>query len=165
MTELHAGTVSAHVFDEIRRETRALAERAKGEGGGDYALTLDGLQEGVEALLLEAVAQDRTLPGPEALGVGSEVFLLGLGDLVGEVRRLALRALTVGDVTEAERQLARMEQLYAVLLRFEAPRAIVALKPKQDSARALVERTRGEVALGRMLARARLPISETHEGT
>ena len=48
-----------------------------------------------------------------------------------------------------------MEELTQALLRFDTSRAIVQLKPKQDQARTLVERTRGEVVMARFLARAR----------
>jgi translin len=49
-----------------------------------------------------------------------------------------------------------MESLYHTLLGFETARAIVSLKPKQDTARALLERTRGEVTMARLLHRAGL---------
>jgi predicted translin family RNA/ssDNA-binding protein len=39
-------------------------------------------------------------------------------------------------------------------LRFEGPRSIISLKPKQDAARSLVEKTRGDVALAEVLHRA-----------
>ena len=59
------------------------------------------------------------------------------------------------DVAGAEAELALMERLTRALLRFDTTRAIVQLKPKQDTARALLERTRGEVVMARFLARAR----------
>ncbi|MCI4346547.1 MAG: hypothetical protein L3K07_07350 [Thermoplasmata archaeon] len=157
MTEVHAGTSTSAWFEEIREETAKLAEFLRGEAGADAPLALDGLQEAVEALLLAAVVNREPLPGPRELGVEPEPYLLGLGDLAGEVRRLALRALTVGEVDEAERYLAWLDGLLLTLLRFDAPRSIVAMKPKQDAARGIVERTRGDVALARALERARLP--------
>ena len=47
-----------------------------------------------------------------------------------------------------------MEAVYRTLLHFETPRAIVPLKPKQDQARALLERTRGDVTMATVIARA-----------
>jgi translin len=157
MTEVHAGTSTPTWFAEIRAETTKLAEFLRSDARGDEGLALDGLQEAVEALLLAAVVAHEPLPGPAELGVEPEPYLLGLGDLAGEVRRLALRALTVGDVDEAERYLGWLDGLLLTLLRFDAPRSIVAMKPKQDAARGIVERTRGDVALARALERARLP--------
>jgi len=40
-----------------------------------------------------------------------------------------------------------MEEIFDVLIRFDYPTALVALKHKQDVARSLIEKTRGEVAV------------------
>ncbi len=77
-----------------------------------------------------------------------------MGDLVGELRRLALASLSEGDVGGGRVRVREMEELFRTLLRFEGPRAIISLKPKQDSARSLVEKTRGDVALAEVLHRA-----------
>ena len=92
---------------------------------------------------------------PADLGVDPEPYLLGLGDVVGEVRRRVLDRLGRDDLPGAEADLALMERLTQALLRFDTTRAIVQLKPKQDTARTLLERTRGEVVMARFLSRAR----------
>jgi predicted translin family RNA/ssDNA-binding protein len=50
-----------------------------------------------------------------------------------------------------------MDALTRDLLRFDTTRAIVQLKPKQDTARSLLERTRGEVVMARLHLRAHGP--------
>ena len=40
-----------------------------------------------------------------------------------------------------------MEDIYTALMRFDYPDAIVAVRRKQDIARSLLEKTRGEVAV------------------
>jgi len=158
MGRIHEGRDVASAIAQVRTEAAALSEWLRSEGRGDEGLAHDALQEAAEALLLEAVVRREPIPGPEAIGVDAEPYLLGLGDVVGEVRRLALDRLAAGEVAEAERHLATMEHLYRALLRFDLPRAIIALKPKQDVARSLVERTRGDVTMARMLGgRARAP--------
>ena len=157
MTRIHAATARPAEIAAIRREMARLVRDLPGKYPGDEGLAEDALQEGVEAILLAAAVAGRPFPTAEALGVPPEPYLLGLGDVVGEVRRLALAELARGDVPRAARHLALMESLYHTLLGFETARAIVALKPKQDTARALVERTRGEVTLARMLHRAGVP--------
>jgi translin len=153
MTRLHEGRgVDAEIAD-VRSTLGELARRVRAEGRGDEGLAQDAIQEGVEATLLSAVARAEALPGPEELGVEPEPYLLGLGDVVGEVRRLALASLAEGALARAEAYLGLMDRLYLTLMRFEAPRGIVQLKPKQDSARALVEKTRGEVTMARVLSR------------
>ncbi|HIJ16733.1 MAG TPA: RNA-binding protein, partial [Thermoplasmata archaeon] len=51
------------------------------------------------------------------------------------------------NVMRANYFLDRMEDLYTALMRFDYPDAIVAVRRKQDVARSLLEKTRGEVAV------------------
>lgn len=159
MTRIHAGTARPSGVQEVRRELARLAQDLPKVYAGDEGLAEDALQEGVEAILLAAAVEGTPFPTPDELKVPPESYLLGLGDVVGEVRRLALAELTRGDVVRAGERLALMESLYHTLLGFETARAIVSLKPKQDTARALVERTRGEVTMARLLHRAGVPLS------
>lgn len=159
MGRIHAGSVATKEITDVGRALQEFSERLQKEGRADDGIARDALQESVEALLLGAIVTEAELPGPAELGVDPEPYLLGLGDVVGEVRRLVLRALTEGQIDRAEIHLELMELIYHALMRFDAPRAVVALKPKQDTARALLERTRGEVTLARLLARAGLPPS------
>jgi len=155
MTRLHVGAAEPSEIAAVRTSLRELSDRLRREGRADEPLAHDALQEAVEASLLGAIVAAETLPGPTELDVEPEPYLLGLGDVVGEVRRLVLERLGTDDLDAAERYLRLMEDLTQSLLRFDTSRAIVQLKPKQDQARALVERTRGEVVMARFLARAR----------
>ncbi|MGB6500678.1 MAG: hypothetical protein WBG19_04675 [Thermoplasmata archaeon] len=139
----------------IRRTLAELAASVRKDGRGDEPVALDAFQEAVEACLLAAILERSALPGPADLGVDPEPYLLGLGDVVGEVRRLVLDRLGHEDLPGAERYLSLMERLTEALLRYDTTRAIVQLKPKQDQARILLERTRGEVVMARFLLRAR----------
>jgi translin len=163
MTRMHEGAASASEVAELKRDLAGFATELREGLRDDAFLAQDALQECVEALLLEAVVRNAPLPSPTELGVPPEPYLLGLGDLVGEVRRLILRALSDGKLSRAEELLRLMEDLYHALMRFEAPRSIVAMKPKQDVARSLLEKTRGEVTLARLLARVHLPPTVPHE--
>ncbi len=155
MARVHAEGAAPTELAEVRRAAGELADWLRREGRGDEPLALDALQEAVEAVLLGAIVANEPLPGPTELGVDPEPYLLGLGDVVGEVRRLTLDRLGHDDLPGAEQALALMERLTRALLKFDTTRAIVQLKPKQDTARTLLERTRGEVVMARFLARAR----------
>jgi len=155
MTRLHARSAQSAELASVRTGLTELSQRLRREGRADEPLVHDALQEAVEASLLGAIVARSPLPGPVGLDVEPEPYLLGLGDVVGEVRRLILERLGADDLGEAERLLALMEALAQALMRFDTSRAIVQLKPKQDLARALVERTRGEVVMARLLARGR----------
>jgi translin len=158
MTRLHEGLDDRVPIQELKREASQLLVELRGPLQEEASLAHDALQEYAEAVLLDAVIHGAELPGPAELGIPVEPYLLGVGDLVGEVRRLTLRALADGEIPRAEHLVALMQKLYHDLMRFDAPRSIVAMKPKQDTARALLERTRGDLVLAQMLARARLPV-------
>jgi translin len=155
MIRLHEGTGAKAEVAEVRRAASELAEFVQRDARGDASVALDALQEAVEACLLGAVIQNTELPGPVELGVEPEPYLLGLGDLVGELRRLALDQLVRGDLAAADRTVGLMDRVVRVLMRFDTTRAIVALKPKQDVARSLLERTRGDVTMAHLLERHR----------
>ncbi|HLY76658.1 MAG TPA: haloacid dehalogenase [Thermoplasmata archaeon] len=164
MHQLHQGRRLDEAIQDVRTGARQLTETLREEAGLDAGPVLAALQECVEAVLLDATFGGGELPGPGEIGVEPEPYLLGLGDLVGELRRRVLQELSAGDLPGAERLLALMEELTHALMRFEAPRSIVSLKPKQDTARALVERTRGDLTLARLLARAHLPPTSAEGG-
>ncbi len=155
MMHLHTGDPTGPDLAEIRRSMVELSGWLRDEGRGDEPVAADALQEAVEAVLLGATAAGEPFPGPGDLGVEPEPYLLGLGDVVGEVRRRVLDCLGRDDLSGAEREMALMEGLTRALLHFDTTRAIVPLKPKQDTARALLERTRGELVMARYLARGR----------
>jgi len=163
MHQLHQGRRLEAALNDVRSGARELSASQREEGVSESGAVTAALQECVEAILLDATFQGGPLPGPTDLGVEPEPYLLGLGDLIGELRRRVLQELSADELPEAERLLALMEELTRALARFEAPRAIVALKPKQDTAKALVERTRGDLTLARLLGRARLPARPAEE--
>jgi len=161
MSRVHTDHRVPPAIAEVRRDLAELADWLHREGRGDEGLATDALQEGVEAVLLAAIVTGTELPGPSDLGVDPEQYLLGLGDVVGEVRRLVLDRLAHDDLAGAEGYLALMDLLARDLLRFDTTRAIVQLKPKQDVARSLLERTRGEVVMARLHLRAHGPPTGT----
>lgn len=110
--------------------------------------TQDALKEFVEANITLALTENGTLPSPEALGVEPAVYLGGLAEAVGELRRRCLDLLRHGYSAEIERLLGYMEDIYTVLVTMDYPDAVTGgLRRLTDIARSLLERTRGEVTL------------------
>ncbi len=105
------------------------------------------LQELSEAAILLSIVQDVDLPDPDSLGVTLPAYLLGFADAIGELRRFALEKLRSGNINEAARYLDMMEEMFLVIMRFDYPEALVAIRRKQDVARSLLEKTRGELAV------------------
>jgi translin len=109
----------------------------------------NAFQELVEACCLLAIATNDDLPDPDRLKVSYPSYLLGIGDLIGELRRSSLDSLKKGEIERAEENLHKMEGFYDALMKFDYPSAIVPIRKKRDFARNLIERTRGELSIAR----------------
>ena len=104
-------------------------------------------QEFVEASCLLKILQAKELPSPDELQVTSSSYLMGLCDLVGELRRAALDVMLNGNTSRAAEYLKMMDQIYDAIMSFDYPSGLVPIKKKQDVVRSLVEKTRGELVV------------------
>ncbi len=146
--QVHRGEDPAAALEEVSREAAALREGLAAYPEFFHAGAVENaLMEVAEAHLVVAAHRGDPLPTHDEIGVTAAAWVLGLGDLVGELRRMALDALATGETALAMRRLDEMEEAYGALMRFDFPSAIVEARRKQDVARGLVERTRGEVAV------------------
>lgn len=101
-----------------------------------------------EANIVAAVVKNLPFPTPAQLHVTSSAYLLGMGDAVGEFRRLALNALRDhGDAASAMEYLHIMEAIHNMLMRFDYPEALLSVRRQQDISRSLVEKTSSEITL------------------
>ncbi len=108
--------------------------------------TQDGLKEYAEANLVAALVADEALPDPESLGVEDAAYLAGLGEAAGELRRRVLDLIRADEYQEAERLLARMDEIYGLLVTVDYPDAITrGLRRITDMVRGVTERTRGDL--------------------
>ena len=89
----------------------------------------------------------KDLPDPDELQTTYSSYLMGLCDLVGELRRTVLDSIRLGKQKNADEYLTMMEEIYDVILRFDYPSGLVPIKKKQDMVRGLLEKTRGELAV------------------
>lgn len=111
----------------------------------------NALTEVAEAwAVLTLVGEPEDLPDEH---VTDEALVLGLGDAVGEIRRIALDALIEDRVDDAIHRLRQMEALLEALLTIDVSSGVVDHRHKVDVARQLVDKTRGKIALSRIEAR------------
>ncbi|MFP3044135.1 MAG: hypothetical protein RXO22_09850 [Thermocladium sp.] len=117
-----------------------------------YSGILDGpLAEYAEAMILYNLVKQNKYPTPEELGIYDVPYLLGLGDVVGELRRIVLDKLRLEKYKEAEALFNRMEEIYEVLSTLIIPNALApGLRPKVDVARKLVDATRSDLFLAQV---------------
>jgi translin len=104
-------------------------------------------QELVEAFCLYNIINGKELPDPDEIKTTYSSYLMGLCDLVGEFRRTALDKIREGKTKDADQYLNMMEEIYNVIIRFYYPSGLIPIKKKQDMVRALIERTRGDLAI------------------
>lgn len=105
------------------------------------------MQEYVELRVLMAYSSGQKLPGHEELNVTPEAYLLGMGDVIGEIRRFTLDNIRRGNIEKAGEYLEHMEALYDFLMIFNYPNGLVSVRRKQDIARGILEKTRGDVTM------------------
>ena len=110
--------------------------------------TQDAIKEFAEASITCALIENRPLPMPDELGLENATYLNGLAEVTGELRRRCLDILRQGYSDEAERLLACMDEIYAMLVTLDYPDAVTnGLRRQTDLVRGIVERTRGDLTL------------------
>jgi translin len=71
-----------------------------------------------------------------------------VSEVIGELRRRALDAIRTNDLENAEKALDLMEELFELLMEFDYREAVLpGMKRRQDMARQIVEKTRGDLTL------------------
>lgn len=104
------------------------------------------LQEYSEANIFLGLVKESRFVIPRELNVPSVDYVLGLADVIGECRRLALDALREGMVKKAENFLNLMDEIYVELMALDESYMLVpGLRRKCDTARRIIEATRGDV--------------------
>jgi translin len=104
------------------------------------------LQEYSEASIFLNLTKKSEFITPEEINVPSIDYVLGLADVIGEYRRMALDALREGNVEKSEQCLQTMDDIYIELMAMdEAYMLVPGLRRKCDSGRKIIEATRGDV--------------------
>ncbi len=107
----------------------------------------DALQEHSEACIFIKLIEEDTFPSAVELGVPPMDYVLGLADVIGELRRLSLDALREGDVAQSEKCLQLMDEIFVELEALdEAYMLVPMLRRKNDISRRIIESTRADIA-------------------
>jgi translin len=108
----------------------------------------DAQKEYAEARLVRALIGGGPLPTPGELEIEEAVYLNGLGEAAGELRRHLLDVLRAGNVTAAETTLALMDDIFGLLVTVDYPDAVTyGLRRTTDLVRGVLERSRGDLTL------------------
>ncbi len=147
----HRGDLAAarSLLDKARRAldtvTAALREHADVFHAG---FVHDARKEYVEAECVWHLASGRPLPGPAELRAENAAYLNGLGEAVGELRRMLLDRLRLGLFDGCEEMLGAMDDIYSALVTVDYPDTLTGgLRRTTDSVRGILERTRGDLTM------------------
>lgn len=105
-------------------------------------------QEYAEANILIGIIEKEEFVSPAEIEVPVIDYILGLADVIGELRRQALDALRHRNLAYAEKCLKNMEMIYLELMAMDEGFILVpGLRRKCDVARRIIETTRGEITV------------------
>lgn len=105
-------------------------------------------QEFAESIAFYSIIIKEEIPSPIELKINPLNFLLGLADVVGELRRYALDNIRNSRVEDLNSILENMDEIYTYLFTLDYPAGVTQdLRHKVDVARNLIEKTRGDISL------------------
>lgn len=100
------------------------------------------LQEYTEAKLLLDIVEKGKFSTVEELKVTEQTYLLGIADLIGELRRYILEKLLDNEIEEAKSVYNTMKEIYGTFMQIDYGKNLVSdFRRKKDIARVLIERT------------------------
>jgi len=114
-----------------------------------YSGSVDSaFQEYAEANILLGLVKDSRFVNFEELDIPMASYVLGLADVIGELRRRALESLRTGEMSEAEDCLRLMETIYEEIINLEEIQFLISgLRRKCDTGRRIIEATRADVTM------------------
>lgn len=135
--------------EEFNSLLSKLLELRKRHEEFDYSGSIaTAYQEYCEAMALLTYLREGRIPSWEELSSPPLPYVLGLLDMVGELRRLVLENIRLGRVDESERLLKLMDTIYDESMKIDSPYAAsVGLRARLDQVRRIIEATRGELII------------------
>ncbi|MFX0103890.1 MAG: translin family protein [Candidatus Hodarchaeota archaeon] len=105
-------------------------------------------QELVESIVFSSIIRKKELPTSHELKINPLNFLLGLADVIGELRRYALDNIRNSHFEDLNLILESMDDIYTYLFTIDYPVGVTQdLRHKVDVARNIIEKTRGDISL------------------
>ncbi|MCL5442199.1 MAG: hypothetical protein M1603_00740 [Candidatus Marsarchaeota archaeon] len=136
-------------------EAASLLARSKALISDIKRITSDGnlllmpSQEFAEASVLYDITKDaeqHSMPSYKELGISPEAYLLGIMDVVGELKREILDSLRASEVERAKSHLTLMEGIYDATRAIRFPESVLpGFRKKQDVARIQLENAGSDI--------------------
>uniref|UniRef100_A0A7J3ZLC9 Haloacid dehalogenase n=1 Tax=Fervidicoccus fontis TaxID=683846 RepID=A0A7J3ZLC9_9CREN len=131
-------------LEELEFKKAAFYETVRHHGELLYSgITNNTLSEYVEAKIVSKLVIEERIPGQDELEVPPVPYLQGLGDSIGELRRIVLEKVRANRLEDAWRILEIMEEVFARLYIINYPDPLVpGFRHKIDVARRLIDDTK-----------------------
>lgn len=150
---IHTDEEFMSIQGELKALIRDMITKLKDEPSVLYSAAVeDACMEYSEALILSSIVRKKDIPSFTTLKISPQSWMMGLADVIGELRRLVLTALMNGDMDKATYYFESMEEVGNEVMGFDIPDAIVPIRRKQDVARGVLERTRSDMANAKIMS-------------
>lgn len=140
--QVHSGdtTQAAYLLERARSIHISLQDKVS-DRTAHYMIPAE--QEYVEASCLLGIVRNNAIPAMEDLGVMPESYVLGLLDVIGELKRLMLDRMRKGHIQQAADTFEIMDVLYSELYPFMAyDKVLKDARRKLDVCRIIMEHSR-----------------------
>jgi len=105
-------------------------------------------QEYAEAVSFHSIIVKKDLPKASDLKIHPLNYILGLADVVGELRRYALDNIRNSQIDDLNNILEDMDEIYTELFSLDYPSGLTQdLRHKIDQVRNIIEKTRGDISI------------------
>ena len=135
-------------IDEIKLKLKDLTNLVNKNPGIFFKYLKTPEQEYAEAVCFYSIVNHLSLPSSNELNINSLHYLLGLADVIGELRRYALDNIRNSRIDDLNNILEDMDEIYTNLFSLDYPPGITQdLRHKIDVGRNIIEKTRGDISL------------------
>lgn len=144
ITLMHAGDMNS--ANAMLNEASSMVKMLKkGDSGFEYN-SQQAYQEYVEAAVLYSIITERKIPSNKELGVDGISYLLGLLDVMGELKREIMEKLRKDDARTAEEYYSFMVEIHDSLLPLRFSSSLITdFRKKQDVGRIQLESVSSEL--------------------
>lgn len=135
-------------IEEIKLKLKDLTNLVNKNPGIFFKYLKTPEQEYAEAVCFYSIVNHLSMPNSNELNIKPLHYLLGLADVIGELRRYALDNIRNSRIDDLNNILEDMDEIYTNLFSLDYPSGITQdLRHKIDVGRNIIEKTRGDISL------------------
>jgi len=150
--EIHVGKDNGKTMLELENDMDSMISKLD-ENTLRSGCVKDAMMEYAEASIFTAVYLKDSIPSYKDLNIDASSWVLGLADVVGELRRLVLTCLVNADYDNAKYYFQCMDEITEEIMMYDIADAVSSIRKKQDAVRAIMERTRSDYSNAMVMKR------------